>query len=157
CDVRMCRQRPLRGKRLPFASLYTNVHCLPCHGRRSLGEFSSRAIGVRIIRAPHDVAGPDAMDLHGAAAEGKFDRSILADRGPKKTAAFFRLFGTSPIRGIEYNAVAGFDRRDSMSVSRSNEDAIALHTQHLTNLYTAMARGTALDHRLVIGAREEIG
>src|SRR5215467_13481517 len=134
----MCCERPLRNQRLSFVCLHTHVDFLPRYGRRSVREFSRGAIDLGIVRAPYDVARPDAMELHGSAAEGELDRTVPARLGAEHASAFFRFLRTSPVRGIEDETVARFDWRDSMSVARLDDDAITLYAQDLAHFYTAM-------------------
>ncbi len=65
-----------------------------------LGVHANQLVEIGIVRAPDEVAGTDARQVHDAIAEAQFAAIDL-----ENASAFLVLFGTAPIRGVEYDAV----------------------------------------------------
>ena len=64
----------------------------------------------RVVGAPHQISRPDAGRIDGTVGELQLGSSRLDWRGMVHATALFGLGGATPIRRIEYDAVAGFQR-----------------------------------------------
>ena len=129
---RAARPRARPHARRPAACARAPPH--PGNGRASLSRSG-------IVRAPHQVAGPDARGIHRAVAEAQLAACRARRPTSKHAAAFFRLLGTAPVGGIEHHAVAGLERSDRVRLGRLDDHAVRRCTRVTRPISTPRCRG----------------
>ena len=152
-DLRAPDQMPLGGERVALARDHVHRNGLTAQRSDRLGVGTGDALQIRVVGAPYQISGADAVEADFAVAEFEFyaavSRGCLVD-----AASLFRFSRTSPVGCIEDYAVAGFQGSQPVrgvvsTMTRSGSTANAAH------LHSTMTRRAAIDHRLMIGSGEE--
>jgi hypothetical protein len=101
--------------------------------------------------APHPIANTNAGRIDGTTPKDQPHVAVPGRFDGKDVPTFFGFFGASPVSGIEYHTITGFEA-NTLGV---DDHITALDGGHMPDKHATMAWCTAAHHLLVVGTADK--
>src|SRR5205823_319282 len=91
-NIRPLFERPCRAQWRAFTRRHIDADELSRHRALGVDIRARSAISLRVVRAPHPIAGADTIEADGAVAEAQFHLAAQMTAHFEYVSALFRLF-----------------------------------------------------------------